>query len=239
MHNCLVNGRMLGIYSRAITIIGLILVAIIGCTREEEKQSRDQEKPNVVLIISDDQSWTDYSFMGHADIETPNIDKLASESLTFTRGYLASPLCRPSLATLATGLYPHQHGITGNDPEFSSEYQSYGEDWYVERGKENQIFTEQYLTNTILPERLGELGYRTIQTGKWWDGDWKEAGFTSGMTHSDPERGGRHGDEGLTIGREGMQPIEDFIAEAIAADDAFFVWYAPFLPHTPHTPPDS
>src|SRR5699024_5148615 len=58
-------------------------------------------------------------------------------------------------------------------------------------------------------------------------------------THSDPERGGRHGDEGLTIGREGMQPIEDFIDEAIAADDAFFVWYAPFLPHTPHTPPDS
>ena len=42
--------------------------------------------PNIVLIISDDQAWTDYSFMGHTNIKTPHIDKLAKESVLFKRG---------------------------------------------------------------------------------------------------------------------------------------------------------
>jgi hypothetical protein len=50
------------------------------------------------------------------------------------------------------------------------------------------------------------------------------------MTH-----GMTNGDEGLKIGREGLKPIFDFIADA--GDKPFFVWYAPFLPHTPHNPP--
>ncbi|MED5585654.1 MAG: sulfatase-like hydrolase/transferase, partial [Verrucomicrobiota bacterium] len=52
-------------------------------------------KPNIVLIISDDQSWTDYSFMGHPDIKTPHIDKLAGQSALFRRGYVPTALCRP------------------------------------------------------------------------------------------------------------------------------------------------
>src|SRR5262245_920396 len=68
------------------------------------------------MIVADDQHWGDYSFMGHPTIRTPNIDKLASESLTFRRGDVPSSLCRPSLATMITGLYPHQHGVTCNDP---------------------------------------------------------------------------------------------------------------------------
>ena len=56
--------------------------------------------PNVVLIISDDQAWTDYGFLGHEQIQTPNIDRLARQSLTFTRGYVPDSLCRPSLATI-------------------------------------------------------------------------------------------------------------------------------------------
>jgi uncharacterized sulfatase len=56
------------------------------------------------------------------------------------------------------------------------------------------------------------------------------------MTHGDPDRGGRHGDEGLKIGREGLEPIYDFIDDADGKP--FFLWYAPFLPHRPHTPPE-
>ena len=63
------------------------------------------ERPNVVLILSDDQSWTDYSFMGHEMIETPFLDKFSEESLTYTRGYVTSPLCRPSLASIFSGLH--------------------------------------------------------------------------------------------------------------------------------------
>src|SRR5689334_9645874 len=75
-----------------------------------------QSLPNIVLIISDDQAWTDFSFMGHPHIQTPKLDHLAMESLTFPRGYVPSSLCCPSLASIITGLYPHQHMVTSNDP---------------------------------------------------------------------------------------------------------------------------
>lgn len=75
-----------------------------------------QRPPNIVFILSDDQASTDYGFMGHPVIRTPNLDKLASRSAVFSRGHVPTALCRPSLATLITGLYAHQHGITGNDP---------------------------------------------------------------------------------------------------------------------------
>ena len=74
------------------------------------------KQPNIVLIISDDQSWADYSFMGHKTIETPNIDRLAKQSRLFKRGYVPTSLCCPSLASIITGLYPHQNKITGNEP---------------------------------------------------------------------------------------------------------------------------
>ena len=74
------------------------------------------DRPSVVLILSDDQGYTDYGFMGHPKIETPNLDKLARESALFRRGYVPIALCRPSLMTLITGLYSHQNKTTGNDP---------------------------------------------------------------------------------------------------------------------------
>jgi uncharacterized sulfatase len=58
------------------------------------------------------------------------------------------------------------------------------------------------------------------------------------MTRGFPEPGGRHGDDGLKIGRQGMQPIADFLDISKAEQKPFFLWYAPFMPHTPHTPPE-
>ncbi|HRX82005.1 MAG TPA: sulfatase-like hydrolase/transferase, partial [Pirellulaceae bacterium] len=74
------------------------------------------ERPNIVMIISDDQAWNDYGFMRHEAIETPHLDRLAAESVVFERGYVPTGLCRPSLMTLITGLYAYQHKTTGNDP---------------------------------------------------------------------------------------------------------------------------
>jgi len=78
--------------------------------------AEEGKQPNIVLIISDDQAWTDYGFMGHPDIQTPNLDRMAKSSVLFRRGYVPTALCRPSLATLLTGHYASTHGITGNDP---------------------------------------------------------------------------------------------------------------------------
>jgi uncharacterized sulfatase len=177
--------------------------------------------PNVVLILSDDQAWGDYSFMGHEHIKTPQIDKLAAEGMTYTRGYVPTSLCRPSLMTFATGLYPHQHKITGNDPM---------------KGTDRNVMLKHIDAATTLMDRLGEAGYVSHQSGKWWEGAPARGGFTQGMTHGDTTKGGRHGDEGLKIGREGFAPIASFLDET--AGKPFFLWYAPFLPHEPHTPPE-
>jgi len=186
--------------------------------------------PNIVLIISDDQSWTDYSFMGHKTIETPNIDRLAKQSRLFKRGYVPSSLCCPSLASMITGLYPNQTKITGNEPPIPPGGRN--SEQYRKQVQECVSFIDELPT---LPRLLSKRGYVSHQSGKWWQGHYSRGGFTHGMTHGDPKRGGRHGDVGLKIGREGMDEIFDFIEDA--GDKPFFVWYAPFLPHTPHNPP--
>ncbi len=204
------------------TIIKTISLLFISIAITNAKQTR----PNIVFILSDDQAWSDYGFMGHKDINTPNLDKLSEQGLTFKRGYVAAPICRPSLASIITGVSPTVHGITAND---SGEYKH--------RTKNDPPFREAFHKHPNFVKLLSDSGYLTLQTGKWWEGTYQEGGFTHGMTHADPNRGGRHGDEGLKIGRTGMKPINDFIDLAIKEDKPFFVWYAPFLPHTPHNPP--
>ncbi len=202
-----------------------------AAAEQATERATAKEQPNIVLIISDDQAWTDYSFMGHAHIRTPNLDQLAAGSLTFTHGYVPSSLCCPSLATIITGLYPHQHGITSNDPP-----QRPGNLSKEQRAAEFEAGRSQMNRKldavATLPRILAAHGYLSLQTGKWWQGDFRHGGFTHGMT-----KGTRHGDDGLKIGRETMQPIFDFIQSATRQNRPFFVWYAPMMPHQPHTPP--
>ena len=184
------------------------------------------DRPNIVLILGDDQAWSDYGFMGHPDIRTPNLDKLAAQSLVFERGYVASPLCRPSLASMITGRFPFQHGVTGNDVDGRNN-----------RSTLDLPLRERFHQQPSFVRALTASGYLAHQSGKWWEGSFGDGGFTHGMTHGEPKRGGRHGDAGLKIGREGMSPITEFIDDSVAKQKPFFVWYAPFLPHTPHNPP--
>jgi len=122
--------------------------------------------------------------------------------------------------------YPFQHGITGNDVN----------------GGENRAALDVPMKTAFhkhpsFIKMLTANGYLTHQSGKWWEGSFADGGFTHGMTHGDPKRGGRHGDLGLKIGRNGLKPITEFIDEATEANKPFLLWYAPFLPHTPHNPP--
>lgn len=192
---------------------------------------------NVLLIISDDQAWGDYGFMGHPHLRTPNLDRLAAESLTFTRGYTPAPLCRSSLTSIATGLYPSQHGVTGNDPDLPDP----GVNAMAARGNPKYArYFEGIIANFArqpnLVRDLTSRGYLALQTGKWWEGEpIQTGGFTHAMTRG-VGRGGRHGDDGLKIGRDGLAPVFEFIRAA--GDRPWLVWYAPLLPHDPHTPPE-
>ena len=108
-------------------------------------------------------------------IRTPNLDRLSLQSAVFERGYVPMSLCRPSLATLISGLYPHQHQLMRN--EFNDDV--------------NVRFIEQFSRLPTLPRWLADKNYASFQTGKWWEGSYRTAGFTAGMTE-----GGRHGDGG-------------------------------------------
>jgi arylsulfatase A-like enzyme len=202
------------------------------------------EQPNVVFLLSDDHGWNDYGFMGHPHLETPHIDRLAKAGLIYERGYVTAPLCRPSLASLITGMHPHQTSIRGNDPVLPSGVSlKAGE---IPKKPQLKAISTEFRNRMTAPmakhpsfiKLLQQHGYATLQTGKWWEGNPLDHGFTDAMTHGDHGRGGRHGDLGLKIGRETMQPIYDFVDKASEKKQPFFIWYGVFLPHAPHDAPD-
>lgn len=172
--------------------------------------------PNVVLIVADDHGWPDFGFMGSKEVRTPHLDRLAESSAVFPNGYVPTSLCRASLATILTGQHAYQHKICCNDPP---------------DGVDRSLMHPFIKKAPALPRLLGTAGYISLQTGKFWEGHFSNAGFTQGMTTK-----GRHGDDGLIIGRKTMKPIYDFIAGA--GNKPWMVWYAPMLPHEPHNPPE-
>ena len=231
---------------RAVFLHGLILIlAVSGLAAE---------RPNMVYIISDDQTWSDFGFMGNERVHTPNLDKLAAQSLRFPNAYLPSSVCRPSLVTLLTGLYPHQHGVFFNHgPPGNAGYSRMesATGYVAARGTEFELIRKVPTLPRLLAE---EAGYRCLQTGKFWEGHWRNGGFTEGMTTftapplSQTYGGVRtlasgervahgNGDHGLAIGRETIEPITDFITDCKKTGTPWLVWYAPYLPHQPHDSP--
>ncbi len=211
--------------------------------------------PNILYIIADDQTYRDFGFMGNERVYTPNIDALAVRSARFVNGYGPTSVCRPSLVTLLTGLYPHQHGVTFNHgPPGNSAYNrmTSREEYERVRSREFSLIARV----VTLPGLLGtQRGYRALQTGKFWEGHWRNGGFTEGMTTFEPPppgqtyggarvlaSGGRvahgNGDAGLRIGRETLEPITRFIDTCAAEGAPWLVWYAPYLPHQPHDSPE-
>ncbi|TRX62226.1 sulfatase-like hydrolase/transferase [Fulvivirga sp. M361] len=105
-----------------------------------------QKKPNLILIVTDDQGYADLESFGSNDLETPNIDGIAAAGVRFTQWYANSPVCAPSRAALMTGLYPHNAGVPDllapRSPGLS-------------------------LNRVTLADALKKKGYQTGVFGKW------------------------------------------------------------------------
>ncbi len=213
--------RLCGLRHLSIYALLAVLVAVLSAA----SRASAADRPNIVLIISDDHGYTDYGFMGHQTVRTPQLDRMAAQGLLYTRGY-TMPVCSPSLASLLTGQLPHRHGITGNDLARPPAP-------VAGKGQRFPLSDRVLRNSVLLPLALSEAGYLTFQSGKLWNTSFRDVGFTHGMTATP----GRHGDAGLAIGRKGLQPLFDFMDGARRQGKPFFVWYAPMLPHDPHDPP--
>jgi arylsulfatase A-like enzyme len=77
------------------------------------------DRPNIVLIITDQQRFDSIAALGHGHVDTPHLDRLVEEGTAMTNAYVASPSCAPSRASLFTGLYPHTSGVLRNDDPWS------------------------------------------------------------------------------------------------------------------------
>lgn len=116
------------------------------------------ERPNLLLIVTDNQSPELLGAYGNRDILTPNIDRLAERGMRFDQAYATSGVCSPTRATLLTGLLPSQHGVHNGLP---GRYRV--EDWSA---------IEEFRN---LPQTLADAGYRTGMVGKYHLGDHAQA----------------------------------------------------------------
>jgi arylsulfatase A-like enzyme len=126
----------------AVPLAVLALTALSGCGgMEAPAPARD--KPNVVLVMTDDQGWAQLGSHGNEMLRTPRLDQFASQSVELTRFYV-SPVCAPTRASLMTGRYNYRTGVV---------------DTYIGRAM-------MHADETTVAEMLGVAGYKTGIFGK-------------------------------------------------------------------------
>jgi arylsulfatase A len=134
------------------TLLKKILLAVIICCSGTVNA---QDKPNVIIIYTDDQGSVDLNSYGAKDLETPNMDSIVKSGVRFTQFY-ASPICSPSRASLLTGKNPQRAGVERNS----------------HLNEENGLPGTEY----TMAEMFKDAGYSTAHIGKW------HLGYTQGMS---------------------------------------------------------
>jgi len=117
------------------------------------------EKPNIIFILIDDLGWMDLACQGNRRVDTPNVDRLASQGMRFTDAYAAAPVCSPTRASILTGQSPARLHLTNHLPGGMMP-----EDTTLLPA---EIIKQLPLKHVTIAERLKTAGYRTGFLGKW------------------------------------------------------------------------
>ena len=213
----------------------LLIVSFASSVLFVPLETQAADRPNVIVIMSDDQGGGDYGFMGNEVIRTPELDKVRAGGALLSRFYV-SPVCAPTRACLMTGRY---------------NYRTRCIDTYVGRAMMDPA-------EVTIAELLAGAGYKTGIYGKWHLGDSypmrpMDQGFQDSLVH----RGGGIGQPSDPIGAEGKYtnptllkngvetPMQgyctdiyfdaamEFISEATTKKENFFTYIATNAPHGP------
>lgn len=159
------------VFQLSSVILLALLPALCGVARGDQKAERP---PNIVFILADDLGWTDLGCYGSGYYETPNIDRLAQEGMTFTHAYANGPNCAPTRASLMTGHYTPRHGITqvGDAPRGRLQARK-----LIEIPSRTELRRQEW----TLAEALKTGGYATASIGKWHLGEGETAPETQGF----------------------------------------------------------
>ena len=214
---------------------GILLSAglsLVACVKQDKASRNGKEsKPNVLLIVADDQAYGDLSFRGNDKAFTPQLDELKRKGFSANRFYV-SPVCAPTRASLLTGRYHQRTGVEG-----------------VTRGRENMSLDEE-----TMAEVLKKAGYRNGLFGKWHNGAHfpyhplgrgfdEFLGFTSG--HWSNYFDTTIEQNGKALRTDGYLPdvlteaSMEFIEEATESEEPFFCFLSFPTPHTPLQVPDA
>ena len=203
------------------------LLVLTGCS--ENSSTSEVNKPNVVVILTDDQGWGDLSYNGNTNLKTPNIDAIAKNGTVFNN-FFVQPVCSPTRAELLTGKHFTRLGV-----------------YSTSAGGERMSLEEQ-----TIADHFQNSGYRTAIYGKWHNGSQPPYhpnargfddfyGFTSGHwgNYFDPllEHNGK-----LVQGKGFI--VDDLVSRGIqfieqSEKDPFFLFLPLNTPHSPMQVPDA
>lgn len=206
-------------------IVVLTLLFFVSCSFCATSLSAEPStRPNIVLVMADDQGWGDMAYNGHPNVETPNFDKAAATGIRFDRFYAAAPVCSPTRASVMTGRTPNRMGVF-----------KWG---YPMRPQE-----------TTIAEALKSAGYATGHFGKWHLGSVRNGspanpgknGFDEWLSAPNFYDNGsvlsHNGKAVKTVGESSIVAVDaamNWMVEKAKADSPFLavVWFG--SPHSPH-----
>ncbi len=215
----------------------------VSCQKKNAEESTP--RPNVLFILADDLGYHDLSSMNSQYYESPNIDRIANEGMTFTNGYATCQVCSPSRASIMSGKFPARHGITDWIGART------GEEWR-KAGRFNQLLPPEYVRNlpqdyVTLPEAMKAAGYKTFFAGKWhlggegswptdhgfdinkggWDVGSPRGGFFAPWINPNLESGPDGENLSMRLGRETAEFIRNH------KDSSFFAFLSFYAVHGP------
>lgn len=176
---------------------------LLSCSSGAKNQDSGEERPNIILLFSDELQFEDLGFAG-GSIPTPNLDKLASEGLYFRNTFTPAPMCTPSRFAVLSGRYPGRC----SDEAFLEAYPI---------SKPYNIGWNTFLDSTVqsIPRLLSAHGYYTGMAGKWHVSG-HGAAYVQGLLHRDdsPE------DPGVN---ENLKKHQELVSEKVRDDAGFDV----------------